>query len=191
MTDEYIDHRLHNLTPDPDIKARMALLAELGLGHQPVRAFDDIARRLADEAGAEYAMVNFITDREQYFAGLHAPTGEKADALQAAQAAVKVAPGRTMRHDHGYCPHVIRRRLSLVLGDVCNYPRFSVNPVVNEMNIRSYMGAPLIDEKTGIALGTVCAVSTNTSSWGRDGLELIKATAADVMRIIAANDPRV
>ncbi len=188
MTDHYIDHRLNVLAPDADVAIRMKRLAELGLGTQPIRAFDQVADRLADQAGSEYAMVNFLTDSEQNFAGLHAPTGEKADALQAAQATVRVAPSRTMRLDHGYCPHVIRRRLSLVLDDVCNYPRFSVNPVVNEMNIRSYMGAPLIDAKTGIALGTVCAVSTNTSSWGREGLDLIKATAAEVMEIIARSE---
>lgn len=184
MTDSYFDHRLQPLAPDLDVTQRMTRLAELGLGTQPVRIFDDVARHLAEQASAEYAMVNFITDREQYFAGLHAPSGEKAEALQAAQATVKVAPSRTMRHDQGYCPHVIRRRLSLVLDDVCQNPRFAVNPVVNEMHIRSYMGAPLIDDKTGVALGTVCAVSTSTSGWGRQGLDLIKATAAEVMAMI-------
>ncbi|MFJ6852169.1 GAF domain-containing protein [Streptomyces sp. NPDC091271] len=67
---------------------------------------------------------------------------------------------------------------ALVLEDVCDYPRFAGNPVVDDMGIRSYLGAPLID-RTGVALGTVCAVDTVPRAWGRAGLDTIKLLAGE------------
>lgn len=85
-----------------------------------------------------------------------------------------------MARDHGYCPHVVARRKALVLEDVCDYPRFAGNPVVDEIGIRSYLGAPLID-RTDTALGAVCVVDTVPRQWGLAGLETIKAAAAELV----------
>jgi GAF domain-containing protein len=125
-------------------------------------------------------MVNFITEDRQYFAGLHTAPAAPGD-VNAAQ------PGRVMDRDHGYCPHVVVRRKALVLDDVCDYPRFAGNPVVDEIGIRSYLGAPLID-RTGTALGTICVVDIEPRPWGRPGLETIKSMAAELMTQIHARE---
>jgi hypothetical protein len=52
--------------------------------------------------------------------------------------------------------------------------------VVDKIGIRSYIGDALIDPETDVALGTICAVSTETSSWGRAGLVMIKSLAAEL-----------
>jgi GAF domain-containing protein len=154
------------LTPeDREAPNRVVRLRELGIGDAPVPEFDDFARQLARVTGAPYAMVNFIDEERQYFAGLYAPGADQA------------------ARDHGYCPHVIVRRKALVLEDVCDYPRFAGNPVVDEIGIRSYLGAPLID-RTGMALGTVCVVDQEPRPWGRQGLETIKSMAADLVEQI-------
>jgi GAF domain-containing protein len=183
MNSDIIDPRLLTAPHDPEIPQRLARLAELGLNNRPDAEFDTFAARLATAAGAPYAMVNFVGEEEQYFAGLYGPTSAKADALEAASSASRATPGRTMSRDHGYCPHVVVRRKALVLDDVCAYPRFAVNPVVNSIGVRAYMGAPLID-RTGTALGTICVVNTEESNWGRPGLEMIKSMAAEVMDMI-------
>nr|MDT0525637.1 GAF domain-containing protein [Streptomyces sp. DSM 41633] len=90
---------------------------------------------------------------------------------------------RYMARDHGYCPHVVVRRKALVLEDVCDYPRFAGHPVVDDIGVRSYLGAPLID-RTGIALGTVCAVDTVPRPWGRAGLDTNKSLAQELVRQI-------
>jgi GAF domain-containing protein len=183
---DILDQRLLTAPHDPEIPqrlARLAQLAQLGLGDRPDAEFDAFAARLAGAANAPYAMVNFVGDEEQYFAGLYGPTSAKADALEAASSASRATPGRTMSREHGYCPHVVVRRKALVLDDVCAYPRFAVNPVVNSIGVRAYMGAPLID-RTGTALGTICVVNTEESTWGRPGLEMIKSMAAEVMDLI-------
>lgn len=168
------------MTPvDREVAGRMRRLRELGLGDHPDVEFDEFASKLASITGAPYAMVNFIDESRQYFAGLHAPSaGENA----AAQSSTST-PGREMDRDHGYCPHVVVRRKALVLEDVCDYPRFAGNPVVDDIGIRSYLGAPLLDSD-GAALGTVCVVDVEPRPWGRPGLEIIKSMAADVMERI-------
>ena len=177
------DHTGHHpLTPvDPEVPHRMRRLREIGLGEQPDPEFDEFAHRLADITRAPYAMVNFISEERQYFAGLHAATPAGGSAA--------ATPGRVMDRDHGYCPHVVVRRKALVLDDVCDYPRFAGNPVVDEIGIRSYLGAPLID-RTGTALGTICVVDIEPRPWGRAGLETIKSLAEELMVQINAREAR-
>jgi GAF domain-containing protein len=171
----------HLFTPaDEDAPQRVSRLRELGLGEHPEPEFDDFARMLATSTKAPLAMVNFIGEDRQYFAGLHAPAMVSGgpDAVAAPD-----DPARWMTKDQGWCPHVVSRRLPLVLDDVCDYPRFAGNPVVDEFGIRSYLGAPLID-RSGTALGTICIVDLEPRPWGRPGLDFIKAKAAEMIDII-------
>jgi GAF domain-containing protein len=185
MSYDAIDDRLLTAPQDPEVAQRMARLRALGLGTRPDQQFDEFAARLARLTGAPYAMVNFISDREQFFAGLYTPSsGKTGAAMEAVQASLHSDPGREMALDHGFCPHVVVRRKALVLDDVCDYPRFAGNPVVDKIGIRSYLGAPLIDDRTGTALGTVCVVATEPRPWGRQGLETIKSMAAELMKMI-------
>jgi GAF domain-containing protein len=171
----------HLFTPvDEEAPRRLVRLRELGLGERPEPEFDDFARMLATSANAPLAMVNFVSDERQYFAGLYAPA-----VVPGGPGAVAAAddPARIMGMQQGWCPHVVARRLPLVLDDVCDYPRFAGNPVVDEFGIRSYLGAPLID-RTGTTLGTVCIVDLEPRPWGRPGLDFIKAKAAEMMDMI-------
>lgn len=171
---------------DEEAPRRVERLRELGLGEKPEPEFDDFARMLATSTKAPLAMVNFIDEERQYFAGLHAPA-----MIPGGPGAVAAAddPARVMTKEQGWCPHVVVRRLPLVLDDVCDYPRFAGNPVVDEIGIRSYLGAPLID-RTGIALGTICVVDLEPRPWGRPGLEFIKSKAAEMIDLISQRETR-
>jgi GAF domain-containing protein len=180
----YDEDRLITAPDDPEAPRRMQRMRELGLMSRPDQEFDQFAARLAQITGAPYAMVNFVGDQEQYFAGLYTPSNSAtSSALEAAQASAHGSPGRTMALDHGFCPHVVVRRKALVLDDVCDYPRFAGNPVVDKLGIRTYLGAPLID-RTGTALGTICVIATEPRPWGRPGLETIKSMAAELMTLV-------
>jgi GAF domain-containing protein len=162
------------LTPeDKEAPARTRRLRRLGLGERPDPALDAFADRVAELTGAPYAMVNFIDEERQFFAGLHTPDGGPAARRG------KPELGRRLPRDYGYCPHVVVRRKALVLEDVRDYPRFAGNPVVDEYGIGSYLGAPLIDT-TGMVLGTVSVADLAPRPWGKAGLETIKAAAADL-----------
>ncbi|MGV9322628.1 GAF domain-containing protein [Streptomyces sp. NPDC003660] len=169
------------LTPeDKDAPARASRLRRLGLGERAEPALDAFADHLAQVTGAPYAMVNFVGEQRQFFAGLSAPpTGPLTR---------EDGTGRVLPREHGFCPHVVVRHKALVLEDVRDYPRFAGNPVVDDLGIRSYMGAPLIDS-SGMVLGTVCAADTEPRNWGRTGLEAIKGMAAELaVRIERAAD---
>lgn len=186
------------LTPeDSDAPRRSVRLRELGLGERPDAEFDGFAWRLAESArsltgaaDSPYAMVNFIGEDRQYFAGLFVAAAPHADSAVAGGSAGGVQVGREMGLDHGFCPHVVVRRRPLVLEDVCDYPRFAGNPVVDQVGIRSYLGAPLID-RTGVTLGTICVVDREPRPWGRAGLDLIKARAAEIVELIHDRERRL
>ncbi|MFE9095644.1 GAF domain-containing protein [Streptomyces sp. NPDC007264] len=165
------------LTPeDGDAAERVGRLRRLGLGERPEPEFDAFADRLAALAAVPYAMVNFIDGHRQFFAGLHQPDGHPLTG----PAGPDGTPVRHLGREYGFCPHVVVRRKALVLEDVRDYPRFASNAVVDECGVRSYLGAPLVD-RTGIALGTVCAIDVEPRPWGRAGLETIKALAAELV----------
>ncbi|MFD4033370.1 GAF domain-containing protein [Streptomyces sp. NPDC058637] len=172
------------LTPvDPDGSVRGARLRRLGLGERADASFDSFdafADRVAEVTATPFSMVNFIDENRQFFAGLHTPACTRSGFDLGAAAAGSSRGIRHLARDHGYCPHVLARRKALVLEDVCDYPRFAGNPVVDGIGIRSYLGAPLID-RTGIALGTVCAVDTVPRAWGRAGLDTIKLLAGELV----------
>ncbi|MEU6354920.1 GAF domain-containing protein [Streptomyces sp. NPDC047072] len=165
------------LTPeDKEAPDRARRLRLLGLGEHPEPALDAFAQRLAERTGAPYAMVNFIGEDRQFFAGLRVPEPRPV----ARGEDTKPEVGRYMERDHGFCPHVVVRRKALALEDVGDYPRFAGNPVVDEFGIRSYLGAPLIDS-TGMVLGTVCVADVEPRTWGKPGLEAIKSSAAELV----------
>jgi GAF domain-containing protein len=174
----------HLLLPPVDAEApfRVLRLRELGIGDRPVPEFDDFARELATRVGGRYAMVNFIDENRQYFAGLYSAVANTTVDLSSVTPA-SAEPGREMARDHGYCPHVVVRRKALVLEDIRDFPRFAGNPVVDEIGIHSYLGAPLID-RTGMALGTICVVDPDPQPWGHEGLNFIKSMAARLVERI-------
>jgi GAF domain-containing protein len=177
----------HLLIPDdPEAPRRVQRLRELGIGDAPDPEFDEFARMLATSADAPLAMVTFVHEDRQYLAGRYSASQADPGAPSPELLTLpgpSADPGRVVPRDHGWCPHVVVRRLPLVLEDVCDYPRFAGNPVVDEIGIRSYLGAPLID-RTGTALGTVCVVDREPRPWGRPGLEFIKAKAAEMVERI-------
>jgi GAF domain-containing protein len=183
ITSHPTDRTLMTRPFDPEGERRTERLRALGLT-QPDPEFDEVAAQVAEMAGAPYAMVNFITENESYFGGLYAPGSLRSGALEAAETATHASPGRSMGREYGFCPHVVVRRKALILGDVCDYPRFAGNPIVDEIGIRAYMGVPLIEEDTDIALGTVCAAAVDPRPWGRPELHALKSLAAEVLQLI-------
>ncbi|MCM2393614.1 GAF domain-containing protein [Streptomyces sp. CWNU-1] len=159
---------------------RLRRLRELGLQLAPSGTLDAFASRLATDADAPYAMVNFIGDR-QFFAGLHNPP-DGSDLPRVA---------RTMTLDQGYCPSLMTRRKALVLTDVYASPRFAGNPVVDQIGIRSYAGAPLIDDQTGIAFGTICVVdiTPRPEHTGQATLNLIKERRDELLEFFRQHSP--
>jgi GAF domain-containing protein len=165
------------LTPqDPDLPARVRRLRELGISNRAIPEYDDFARQMAQGARGRIALVNFNHGNRQFLAGLHATEPETL-AVEVATVVSQVAVSRELPSGLGYCANVLVRRKALVLDDIRDFPRFAGDPLVDMLDLRSYMGAPLIDH-TGTALGTVAVLDQDPHPWGRKGLEFIKSMAA-------------
>lgn len=163
------DMRYVGAPDDPDIGRRMEMLRKLGVDMRPDVDFDEMARRLAVAVGASegLAMVNFIGQDGQYFAGLYAPHH---------------AMGREMRRSDGWCPHTVLRTVPLPLPDVAAWSRFSTNEAAERFGIQSYLGTPLRGPDG--TLGTICVVDTRTHTWDNRDVEMIVAAAKDVVELI-------
>ncbi|RKT82138.1 GAF domain-containing protein [Saccharopolyspora antimicrobica] len=170
-----------HLTPVDNRGAeRQARLRQLGLGEKPEPEFEAFAKRVAKTLGVPNAMVNFVGATHQYVGGLYSQ-------MMPDDGATAGPEMRTAPLDTGYCPHVIARGMALVLEDVCDYPRFAGNDIVDRMNVRSYLGAPLID-RTGTPLGTLCVIDSEPRPWGRDGLHAIKSLASEGVELIHTHE---
>ncbi|MFD5258327.1 GAF domain-containing protein [Streptomyces bobili] len=159
----------------PELAQRYQMLNRLGVPTVASEDFDDLARDMATKAGFLYGFVNLFLE-EQTFVGLHQPPADSG----------YVIVGRTMSHDHGWCPEVVARKKALPLHDVHASPRFSGNHVVDAVGIRSYFGAPLI-HGSGTVLGTVCVIDPEKRplSEARRLRDIVISTGAQVMDHIA------
>ncbi|WP_328914579.1 MULTISPECIES: GAF domain-containing protein [unclassified Streptomyces] len=166
--------------PEEDAESaglRNERLHAMGIGDQPYPELDAIADKLREITGASYAMVNFVIDGRQYFAGLSTPSGPQTLGNGS-------DPGREMELDQGFCPHVVSRGTALPLADVCAYPRFAGNRVVDELGVRTYLGAPVKDPASGVTLGTVCVIDTEPIPWTKEDVENIKGVAEQVTSVL-------
>jgi hypothetical protein len=192
---------LRPATPaDPELPLRALRLGQLGISRAPDPEFDAVARRLAEQAAGlvnagslPMAMVNFITPEDQhtregqYFAGLFVPDNTP-DAAKA-EITTAAAVGRTMPRTHGWCPLVIADRVVRPIREVRGYRWWINNPVTRAAGIRAYLGGPVIEADTKIALATVCVVAREPLHWEDDAVKLIKQTAAQVAEIIRRRNP--
>ncbi|MDL5199775.1 GAF domain-containing protein [Streptomyces sp. ALI-76-A] len=182
---------LHDRVPaDEERILRLELLQRKDLlADRPVPWFDSLAHDAAQEAAdlvkkpdGFLAMVNLMKDGYQYFAGMWAPAGISGGESQATSADTPPEE-RFMERTSGWCVHTMDRRKALPLNNVFDYPRW-LNKAIHQLGARTYLGTPLIHQPTGIALGTLCFVGRETTSWGRQEVALIKHYAAQALEHI-------
>ncbi|MFE4970779.1 GAF domain-containing protein [Kitasatospora sp. NPDC056651] len=172
--------------------ARTRRLRGLGLNDPSAdEAFDRFAHLAASITRAPIAMVNFINDERQMFRGLYIPPNAAVAAENGPSWADRgIAfdlPTREMPLSHGFCPHVVAQRSPLALDDILAYPRFAGNPVVDELGVRAYLGAPLVDD-TNTVIGTVCVLDREPRQWGRERLRDIQHLAEALLSEIRLRD---
>ncbi|MGW4891911.1 GAF domain-containing protein [Kitasatospora sp. NPDC004240] len=173
---------------------RARRLRSLGLNEPAAdEAFDRFAHLAASITRAPIAMVNFINDERQMFRGLYIPpTLAEAAAPEngtswADRGIAFDLPTRQMPMSHGFCPHVVAQRSPLALDDILAYPRFAGNPIVDELGVRAYLGAPLVDD-TNTVIGTVCVLDREPRQWGRERLRDIQHLAEALLSEIRLRD---
>ena len=123
--------------------ARLAKLFDYQiLDTAPEREFDDIAAAAARLFNAPMSAVSLIDRDRQWF-----------------KARYGIGASETPR-DQAFCAHTIKGDDLFVVEDATKDPRFSENPLVTgDLNIRYYVGAPLITPDNQ-HLGSLCVIDS-------------------------------
>jgi GAF domain-containing protein len=178
---------------DRDPAARMKLLKALGLYDDiPIPELDalatSLARDVSDQTGIPdgfAAFVNVMKEGYQYFAGIYLPR-DKGAAVGVPAAAPEVpAESRFMPRSEGWCVYTVERKRPLPLRNIFDKPRWSANGAVYKLGAETYLGAPLINSRSGIVFGTVAVVGQKEFRWENTHVDLLKKYASLALEAIA------
>ncbi len=158
-------------TPENE-QERLQALRDLGVGTARGGYFDETTRQVAEAFGAPIALVSFIEEDHQLWAGA---TGlpPDLDALRRTSREVSV------------CGHVVAVDEVLVIEDVSEDPRFAENPLLLEKGIRFYAGAPL-RTAAGLILGSLCVIDTKPRTFSQEDRGKLQAMADALMARVEA-----
>jgi diguanylate cyclase (GGDEF)-like protein len=126
-------------------------------------AYDDIVRLASQICGTPIAVMGLV-DAERVW--LKAQTGGD-------------APPNCPR-EISFCSHTILQHEPLVVGDLAADPRFADGPLVTEVGLRFYAGAPLVTND-GFAIGTLCALDDVPHELSVEQREALAALARQVV----------
>ena len=127
------------------------------------QAFDDIAHLARQICGTPIAIINFVTDKRQWF-----------------KAKIGVDITEVPRY-LGLCPICIQQRDILVIPDTLADQRTKNNPVVTSYPyVRFYAGAPLITPE-GQVIGTLCVIDRIPREISQEQVESLKALSRQVI----------
>ncbi|MEO3826321.1 GAF domain-containing protein [Actinomadura sp. B10D3] len=164
------------VTPvDEDAPRRIQRWRSLGLDTAPDPVFDEYARVAAQGVDAPVGAVNLV-GTEQHFVGLYPSSQDRG-------VEPETDSMRSNTCDSGYCLYTVTRKHALALDEVLDYHIFAVNPLVEDMGSRAYLGAPLLDRE-GEPLGTLCVMDTKPHKWTAEDVAFIKAKAAEVVEVM-------
>ena len=132
----------------------------------PEDTFDAIVRSVAAALNVPIALVSLVDEVRQWF-----------------KARVGLDASETPR-GVAFCAHAILEPRPFVIPDSAADPRFADNPLVTgEPRVRSYLGAPLIDD-AGHAYGTLCVIDHVPRSWTADEIQQVEILASLVTNLL-------
>jgi diguanylate cyclase (GGDEF)-like protein len=126
------------------------------------RAYDDIVQLASQICGTPIALMGLV-DAERVW--LKARLG---------------ADEPECPREISFCSHTILQEEPLVVPDLAADARFDDNPLVTEVGLRFYAGAPLVTPD-GHAVGTLCAIDTVPRTLSESQREALSALARQVV----------
>jgi len=143
--------------------ARLAALAESGVGDTSDPEMEVIAQRVRRRLGVPVALVSLVQRDQQVFPGMVG--------LPEPWAAKRATP-----LSHSFCQYVVQTAEPLVITDAREHPLGRDNLAVPELGVVAYAGMPLTDS-AGNVLGSLAAIDTRVRHWTADELEALHELA--------------
>jgi diguanylate cyclase (GGDEF)-like protein len=132
------------------------------LDSESERAYDDIVQLASQICGTPVALMGLV-DAERVW--LKARLG---------------ADEPECPREISFCSHTILQDETFVIPDLAADPRFDDNPLVTEVGLRFYAGAPLVTPD-GYAIGTLCALDSVPRTLTDEQREALSALARQVV----------
>ncbi len=117
----------------------------------PEERFDRLTRLVAATLSVPVALISLVDTKRQFFKstfGLPEPWRSE----------------RETPLTHSFCQHVVSRAAPLVIDDATLDPLVSDNLAIPDLNVRAYLGIPLISDE-GHILGSLCAIDSEPHRW--------------------------
>ncbi|MGX0879098.1 GAF domain-containing protein [Roseovarius sp. MBR-154] len=131
----------------------------------PEPGFNRFTRLACHVTQARIALVSFVqesADRQYFKATKGLPAGLRETSL-----------------DHSFCKLVTRTREMLVVSDARLDDRVKDNPIIEEMGLIAYLGAPVFGPR-GESLGSLCALDRVPRNWSKNQQRAMTDLAACV-----------
>lgn len=117
----------------------------------PEERFDRLTRLVAAALSVPVALVSLVDNKRQFFKSTFGLP----------------EPWKTERETpltHSFCQHVVARAAPLVIEDATLDPLVCGNLAIPELNVRAYLGIPLLTGD-GHVLGSLCAIDSQPRQW--------------------------
>lgn len=133
-------------------RRRLGALYETSLmDSEPEERFDRLTRLVAATLSVPVALVSLVDTKRQFFKSTYGLP----------------EPWMTERETpltHSFCQHVVARASPLVINDATLDPLVCDNLAIRDLNVRAYLGIPLLT-RDGQVLGSLCAIDSVPRSW--------------------------
>lgn len=136
--------------------------------------FTRLARRLLR---APSSVVSLVDADRQYFAG---HTGLRPDLAEAHETPLT----------HSFCQWAVATREPLAVDDARTHPLFHDSPAVEEYDVGSYCGVPIMT-KDGHALGTLCVIDSEPRRWDEDDIAALTDLAGVLSDYVSLTRPEL
>ncbi len=164
-----VDPSVAAVIEDPE---RLRALEDTGLlDSPPEEKFDRIVRLAAEALGAPVAAVSLVDDHRQFFKSTVGLSGA-------------VASERETPLSHSLCQYAVGTGKPFIIENALDDPGLSENLAVQELDVGSYVGIPLLDDQ-GHALGTLCVWDSKPREWTRGHVQILE----DLARMVTQRIP--
>jgi signal transduction histidine kinase len=161
--------RLDGLTAETRKQRQIEVLTELGLlDTESVPIFEEATQTAAHFLEVPICILSLLDQERQWF--------KSAVGLSRLGLMNDLALSRQLPLEESFCVHVVDSHQVLAIEDTLRHPAFASSLLVQQYNIRAYLGAPLMTSR-GDCVGSLAVMDLSPRSFTTKEMEFLALTA--------------